>query len=294
MAVVAGGAALVVAASSAPTLSAQDLNGTIACRSEGGTPRGRARSKRLWDGYEVAVGPARNLRGSENPCTAAIYDRAGRVVFRTSGFNVVFDEHHSGLDFDGDGKPDVVFITDSGGGMHCCWSYNVVSLSPRPRRLFDIDAPGEVRFEKDSAGRIIIWQRNTGPHGFTSNANVPAAEKVFRVRQAALVDATPEFCPRIFSVENEDYRIWSRHLTAADIQRLHAAGPRAPENEDTVSSLLSRALQHAFCGQFDAAAGDLDLWPDPSRAQMKTEFAQVIRAEYPEFAARLLGTAPRP
>ena len=48
--------------------------------------------KKLWDGYEISLGPSRNPDAVEDKCTAAIYNSAGKVVFRTNGFSVLFDE----------------------------------------------------------------------------------------------------------------------------------------------------------------------------------------------------------
>src|SRR5207248_7988380 len=118
-------------------------------------------------GYEISLGPSRDPEAVEEKCTAAIYNSTGRVVFRTNGFNVVLDGEQTGKDFDGDGKPEVVFRTDTGGGMHCCWGYIVYSLSPKPHKLFEIDMAGRVDFEKDKDGRMVIWKRTAGPYGFT-------------------------------------------------------------------------------------------------------------------------------
>jgi hypothetical protein len=279
----------IIAASAYLPLHAQDMLGKIACHADGiPKPQNQPYTKKLWAGYEMSLGPARNSEGGGDECTAAIYNSAGRVVFRTTGFSVIFDENHTGQDFDGDGKPEVVFITDTGGGNHCCWAYNIVSLSPKPRKLFDIDAPGAVRFEKDSQGKMVIWQRTAGPYGFTSMARAPFAERVFRVRAGKLVDATPEFCSRMFSDGNEDYRAWNHDLTAENLRRLQSTGNTGVENEEIVSDLLSRALQHVFCRQFDAAFNDLNLWPEATRGKLMGEFAQSIKQDYPDFAARLL------
>ena len=90
----------------------------IACRAWPQTTE--SYKKKLWDGYEVSLGPARNATGAgEDQCTAAIYNAAGKVVFRTTGFGVIFDEEHTGMDIDGDGKGEVVFRTDQAGGAHC-------------------------------------------------------------------------------------------------------------------------------------------------------------------------------
>lgn len=268
--------------------------GKISCHTWG-LPKAENPSfkKKLWDGYEISLGPAHNSQGGGDECTAAIYSSAGRVVFRTTGYNVVFDENHTGQDFDGDGKPEVVFITDTGGGNHCCWAYNVISLFPNPHKLFDIDAPGAVQFEKDTQGKMVVWQRTPGLYGFTSMAGVPFAEKVLRIRDEKLVDATPEFCSRIFSEGNEEYRFWNTNLTPENLKLLQSTGNTSVDNEEIVSALLSRALQHVFCRQFDAAITDLNLWPEADRAKMKAQFSESIKGDYPEFAARLFDITPQ-
>ena len=243
--------------------------------------------KKLWDGYEISLGPSSNPDAVEDKCTAAIYNAGGKVVFRTNGFSVVFDEQVTGKDFDGDGKPEVVFRTDSGGGMHCCWAYVVFSLSPKPHKLFEIDMQGRVDFEKDKDGKMVIWKRAAGPYGFTSMARTPFGEKVLRVRNGKLVDATPEFCGKILSDESEDYHADQVWLAPDNLKKLETTGTGDWNNEEIVSALLSRALQYVFCRRFDEAMKELDLWPEADRAKMKTGFADAIREDYPEFAAKL-------
>lgn len=243
--------------------------------------------RNLWDGYEISLGSSRNPEAVEDKCTAAIYNSAGEVVFRTNGFSVVFDQQVTGRDFDGDGKPEVVFRTDSGGGMHCCWAYIVFSLSPRPHKLFEIDMQGRVDFEKDKDGKMMIWQRTGGPMEFTSMAGRPFAEKVFRVQGDKLVDATAEFCGRIFSEGMEDYRIEKRLLTPENLQKLDHAGETGYDVEDIVSALESRTIQHMLCHEFDEALKDLNLWPAGKREIVMKCFAEGLAQDYPEFAAKL-------
>jgi hypothetical protein len=284
----AGPASGFAAGSTAAPAAAADSTGAVECHSPPTAHVNSSHRQRLWDGYEVSLGPTGHDVANDAYCTAAIYDRAGKVVFRTTGYNVIFDQKSTGLDFDDDGKPDVVFETDTGGGMHCCWTYNVVSLSPHPHRLFDVEARGAVRFERDSQGRVVIWQRVAGPHGFTSNALAPFAEKVLRFRADRLVDVTPDFCFRILGDKSEDHRSQQRVLTSAALARFQANGKIGYENEETISALLGRALQHVFCRRFEQASSDLDQWPEASRAKMKRDFAQSIKADYPDFAAALL------
>jgi len=266
-----------------PALHAAGLGqGDIACRA--GREDNRPYKKKLWDGYEISLGPV--PKALDYGCTAAIYNSAGKVVFRTTGFGVAFDEGLTGEDFDGDGKAKVVFQTDSAGGAHCCWTYNVVSLFPKPHHLFDVGAGAAVRFEKDEQGKMVIWELTPGLAGYWDIANDhPYAERVFRVREGKLVDFTPEFCSGMFAPGKKDYEQQKLMLTPEELKRL-SESPGKPD-AGTASALLSRALQHVFCRQFDEALNDLNLWPEATRDDVKSDFAESIKNDYPEFAARL-------
>jgi hypothetical protein len=273
-------------AASAQTI-ATDSQPEIACRAY--PPTQQSFKHRLWDGYEISLGPVHSTESTEFVCTAAIYNHEGKVVYRTSGFSVFFDEKMTGQDFDDDGHPEVVFESDTGGGNHCCWAYNVISLHPKPHKLFDIPQDGAVQFEKDPQGKMIIWVRTQAPGGNFSMASRPFAERVYRVRDGQLADATPEFCARIFSDQNRDFRHWSAELTSENLQRIAAVPePDKPaETEEIASALLARAAQHVFCHQYDAAVADLDLWPATTRAKEKANFAAQIKSDDPDFAAHL-------
>ena len=264
-----------------PLVRAQKSNEEIACydMKEDNVPH----KKNLWDGYEISLGPARNYEETGDKCTAAIYNKAGKVVFRTSGFNVVFDEELTGQDFDGDGKPDVVFRTDTGGGNHCCWGYIVYSFSPTPHKLFEIAMEGAVDFEKDKDGKMVIWQRVSAPGTFpTSMARRPFAERISRVRNGKLVDATPEFCGK------NDSRFERSDLTPEDLKNLKNAGEQEfASMEDIISALESRIAQHVYCREFGEALKDLNLWPEAKQKDEIKNLADAVGAEYPEFAAKL-------
>jgi hypothetical protein len=260
-------------------------------------PTTQSYKRKLWDGYEISLGPAANSTGDGDNCTAAVYNKLGRVVFRTTGFNVTFDENLTGKDFDGDGHGEVVFETDTGGGVHCCWEYNVISLFPKPHKLFDIAEEGAVQFERDSAGKMAIWQRVGAPDVFNGPmAGRPFAERVYRVRDGKMVDATPEFCDRIFGEQSRYNQAWKADLSPENIAKLQSINDPTNEDEEAriggdgefvARALLERAYQHVLCRQFDAALADLNLWPAASRAKMKGDFAAQIKGDFPDFAARL-------
>jgi hypothetical protein len=248
--------------------------GDIACRAY--PPTTDSYKKKLWDGYEISLGPARNATGAgEDQCTAAIYNRAGKAVFRTTGFGVIFDEDDTGKDFDGDGKGEVVFQTDKAGGTQCCWIYNVVSLFPKPHKLFDVGQGAAVNFRPDHDGKMTIWELVGGTYEYTSGANLPYAQRIYRVENGKLKDSTPELCDQIFA-HTREADDWNRTLSPENIKKLQRA-EKFPnygnlEFDNVVGALLSRALQRVLCHQYDAAKADLNLWPEASRNEMKKNF----------------------
>jgi hypothetical protein len=285
VAVVHSWCAFLVLQGFAQPLYAEVSDGRVSCLAS--RDDNRPHAKRLPNGYETSVGPSVAAADPSERCTGAIRDPGGNAVFRTDGFNVILDEELTGQDFDGDGKGEVVFRTDTGGGQHCCWSYNVVTLFPKPRKLFDIDAAGMVSFEKDKDGKMVIWQRVPGPDGYADMADRPFAERVFRVRESKLVDCTPEFCPRILAPGNADYDEQMRVLTPNRLKRLRRE--RGMPDQKTASALLSRALQSTLCRRYDDALMMLNQWPEASRRRVKSDFGQLVREDHPSFAARLLG-----
>jgi hypothetical protein len=266
-----------------PSLHAQDDSDAISCYSN--RESNPAQKKKLWDGYEISLGPARNGVENDTPCTAAIYNSAGHVVFRTSGFNVVFDQDLTGQDFDGDGKPDVVFRTDTGGGNHCCWGYIIFSLWPKPHKLFEIAMEGRVDFEKDKDGKMVIWERVSAPAAFgTSMAQRPFAAKVSRVKNGKLVDVTSDFCG------SKDERLERGYLKPEDLKKLATAsaqGTGSYDDEGIISTLESRTAQHVFCHEYDEALKDINLWPPDKRDDVVENLAESFKGEYPEFVAKL-------
>jgi len=207
------------------------------------------------------------------------------VVFRTNGFSVVLDEDATGEDFDGDGKPDVVLRTDTGGGMHCCRQYIVYSLSRQPHKLFDLAENGKVDMEKDKEGRMTIWQRTGGLMILTSSmANRSFAEKVLQVRDGKLADVTAEFCGL------NDNRFERYEPTPDALKKLTNTAQPSRYDDDVeriIAALESRTLQHVYCQQFDEAVKDFSLWPIEKRKIEIWGFEDALAKDYPEFAAKL-------
>ena len=171
----------------------------------------------------------------------------------------------------------------------------MVSLWPRPHKLVDIPQAGAVEFRKDEHGKLVIWAMEPGPYGYTSMAENPFAQKVYRLRNGKLLDITPDYCGTILRGDEQNYADSSKLLTPERIKEFKSgAQPDSDESFEMASAVLTVALQHVFCHQFDQAMADLELWPEATKSKMKVDFANSIRTEYPDFAARLTGQANHP
>jgi hypothetical protein len=245
-------------------------------------PDNRAWKKKLWDGYELSLGPTPHAADNpEEACTAAIYNAAGKVVYRSTGFNTRYHDA-TGMDIDGDGAPDVVLMTDTGGGNHCCWEIEVLSLQPKPHLVFTYNPAGAFSFRKDRDGRATLWSVEGGliEIGY-SMADRPFALMVRKVIDGKLTNVTPESCPAVF--EDERFVADRSRLTDAEVARFKSV-QKISENEWETSLAVSEiALQHAYCRQWEKAEKVIhSMWPAYDQARvldvLKKEFLRI----YPE------------
>src|SRR5258708_34000202 len=108
---------MVVILSLVPALRAQDderLAGKISChRAMVEDPQNRSYTKKLSDGYEISLGPARKGGVDVNGCTAAIYNSGGQAGFPTTGVTVGFVQNNTCAACDGDGDAEVGCFTST-------------------------------------------------------------------------------------------------------------------------------------------------------------------------------------
>ena len=245
-------------------------------------PENHAWKKKLWDGYELSLGPTPHA--AENPeeaCTAAIYNATGKVMFRTTGFNTRY-HHATGTDIDGDGAPDVVLMTDTGGGNHCCWEIEVVSLRPKPHLVFSYNPQGAFSFRKDRDGNTTLWSIEGGlvEIGY-SMADRSFALMVHKVIDGKLTNVTPEFCPAVF---DEERFVGERsRLTDAEVARFKSVQKISEGDWETSLAILEIALQHVYCRDWEKAQQAIhSMWPAYDQPRVLDVLKKEFLRMYPE------------
>jgi hypothetical protein len=234
----------------------------------------------LANGYVVEI---RRRGDGEYDCKAVLTDSAGREVYGSGGFGIRVDDA-TGLDVDGDGVPELILYKDVGGGNHCCWSYDVISLKPPAGVLFEFQQSGAAEFRRGPRGVVTLWSWEggfMGPDG--TMARRIFAQRVYRYAAGRLTEVTPDYCA--------DIAADSRAAPAPDPEALRVFQATGRLNDTTyeVAGDIERLmLQHVFCRRFDAAlVSAREMWPAADRAQFIASFRDMVTAAYPEYSAPL-------
>lgn len=224
----------------------------------------------------------------EHGCAATIRDREGRVAYREEGFGVSLDSLALDFDVDGDGARDLILTIDTGGGNHCCWTIDVISLRGRARRILSVQRQGAAGFFRDPMGRAILrsWEGGFGSERYGMVGRV-AAERIYRWRRGALVDVTAWMCRNAKGTLAIDR---SEPDDEDAIAFRHDGSIKA--HDGTASSIESLMLQHCLCGDIDRARDvAVRWWPKSDLTNLLTRFAREASAAFPHLEGKFAAWA---
>jgi hypothetical protein len=180
----------------------------------------------------------------------------------------------SGTDLNGDGAPEVV-LDGYSGGLHCCYTYLVVSLGKKPKVLHTFANPVPIKFEKQPDGTALIRAADgvfdyfVIPH---SDAVIP--QLVLKPEGNVLVDVSAQH-PEVYDREIEQAQA---ALTKEDIEKLKASNYRNKLFTDqipTVHKVLTIVLDYIYSGRDEKAWQALDdYWPAGDVSRIKSLIAE--------------------
>ncbi len=180
----------------------------------------------------------------------------------------------TGSDLNGDGAPEVV-LDGYSGGLHCCYTYLVVSLGKKPKVLHTFANPVPIKFEKQPDGTALIRAADgvfdyfVVPH---SDAVIP--QLVLKPEGNVLVDVSAQH-PEVYDREIEQAR---GSITKEDIEKLKASNYRNKLFTDqipTVHKVLTIVLDYVYSGRDEKAWQALeDYWPAGDVSRIKSLIAE--------------------
>lgn len=218
----------------------------------------------------------KNLQGVQvefTPTTddAFVFGQACSVVVRDSAKNTIFSETDSGFsvvmmdsDVNGDGVPDLVLESYSG-GAHCCWTYYIISLGANPRLLTQFENERGAAFVRNvKNGRIDIETQDGDFDYFDGQRHACTVFPLvyLRLEGTKFVDVGSEH----LAAYDEIIAKSQKALSDDKRQHLRSLKSRLTEDQglddDTVSNSLKIVLAYLYSGREAEAHQTLvELWP---------------------------------
>lgn len=206
-------------------------------------------------------------------CHASVTATNGKAVYSSKDWGAEIDRA-TGKDVNGDGEPDAVLVTYSG-GAHCCWTYHIISLGKKPGLIREFENRDTASFQDlRRNGQVeIVIRDGTFDFGFgLDHATSVFPLLIVQLRGSEFIDVSSEFWPT-YEKETQHER---ENLTDDRIQNfLHREATGDTDDLDylrTKSSILLTVLDYLYGGkQNEAKKLFSKWWPQNSQEQTWSE-----------------------
>lgn len=203
----------------------------------------------------------------ESACHATIRSTAGKIIFEHYDWGIEIDPI-TGRDVNGDGQPDAVLSTFSG-GAHCCAAYYVISLGKTPGLIREFGNRFNASFEDlNKNGQVeILIREEAFDEGFgLDHAFSPFPLLIVHLKGAKFEDISATFWP-VFEKEIAEIR---GKLNPDRLREFLQSNPtEISDDEDqlqTKSDVLMIALDYLYAGRTGEARQALaEMWPVASQ-----------------------------
>jgi hypothetical protein len=208
-------------------------------------------------GFALSLTPISGKDGEG--CLARLVDARKRMVFSTAEWDAQLV--WKGQDLNGDSVPDIV-LEGYSGGAHCCWTYYIIALGPKPGilREFENERPADFLVDGKS-GKVEIHTLDGAFDYFeSSHGSSPFPDVYFRVEGKRLVDISREH------VADYDRTVQALKAKLSSKDRKVFRQAENPEEmrgwEHVSTNVLSIVLAYLYSGRKPQAHAALqNMWP---------------------------------
>ena len=215
------------------------------------------------EGFRIRIAPYHDKNDPDFiQCRAVIRDQANKTIFSDHDFG--FKINLTGKDINGDGVPDVVLESYSG-GAHCCWTYYIISLGPKPgliTQVYNERPPIFVENKRTGKMEMHTLDGSFDYFDFLSHAETIFPQLYLRLDGRRLLDISPEYRESY----NEEIQAAKHKLGPEVLKQFHSVKSREElvdhPNRETAGPVLAIILAYLYSGRRAQAHGALQqMWP---------------------------------
>jgi len=252
---------LAVLCLSSPSLHANGRKYCYQKLGDGGSFVGSGGGTAHVNGFTVEVKPKSDAESAS--CHATVRSTSGVTVFELEEWGIEIDPV-TGKDINGDGYPDAVLVSFSG-GAHCCTKYYFISLGNKPGLIRDFDNAQEALFRDlkgDGRMEILIRDGSFDEHFGLAHPYSPFPLLIVRLRGDKFEDLGSQFSGEF----KKEILTLRRGLKTKSQKNFLDSNPNdihdAQDYLETESAILKIVLDYLYAGQPDKARSALaELWP---------------------------------
>lgn len=236
----------------------------------------------LPNGYVAQVaGAVDQAHGGQ--CHATITSSDGKIAYEVYGPEIALSPV-SGMDVNGDGKPDAV-IESHPLPRQCCWNYYIVTPGETPAVQRQLTTSVPLTFEdKLGDGKVEMWTRDfafDNVEGFP-RAEAPEPLIFFRLRGKTIYDVSSLFWPE-YEREINEAKSGISNADVDELTKIEGDNAKPPQEGDPkVAHLLSVraliltvALDNLYGGHgADCWKTISDMWPLLDRQRIRQEILE--------------------
>ena len=223
--------------------------------------KGEGRAKKKVAHFQIVVTPLPDDSiANDSECQVEIIDPQNNVIFDVN--DVSFSLVIAGRDVNGDGSPDLVLESYSG-GVHCCWTYYFISLGIKPGLILKLENNRDIGFYKAKNGTVEMVTLDGAFDYFDEvcHACSPFPLVHLRLDGANSVDISVEY----INEYDEIIRDSRKALTKEERQRLKALTEKPSDAEPVMEArynALMIVFAYLYSGREEQAHQALqELWP---------------------------------
>ncbi len=226
------------------------------------------------NGFAVEVRPTQDPDDPDfMTCHATVRSPQGKTVFEHNEWGIEIDPV-TGRDVNGDGQPDAVLVSFSG-GAHCCWTYHIISLGKEPGLIREFENRSTASLKDlEGNGQIEILIRDGEfDEGFGLDHAFSAFPLlIVRLNGTEFEDVGSKFW-RVFEKEIQEKRT---KLNRERLKEFLQSNPNEIHDDldylGTKSAIVLIVLDYLYAGRPQEARRALDeLWPAAFQQQTWNE-----------------------